>query len=372
MRRPERSEMLDTVVVGAGQAGLALGYYLQRAGHRFVLVDAHARVGDSWRRRWDSLTLFTPRRYDALPGLAMPGDPNGHPGKDEVADYLDGYAAHFGLPVRLDSPVTSVRARPGGFTVQTPTGSFVSRNVVVAAGAFHTPFVPDFAANLAPEVVQLHSSAYQRPAQVPAGDVVVVGGGNTGVQIAEELAAHGRRVTLSAPTLGPALPQRVLGRDIFWWFDRLGTMRLAPDHPVGRRIRAQNPIIGTDVDRLLRVVRRAERVVAAQGAELLMADGARYRAEAVIWATGFRPAYPWLHVPVLDPRGVPVHRHGETAWPGLYFLGLPWQRSRGSALLGWVGRDAADLAARLGPPASRFWPGAAVTALEAGEACVTP
>lgn len=353
MRQPERSDVLDTVVVGAGQAGLALGYYLKQAGHRFVLVDAHARVGDSWRRRWDSLTLFTPRRYDALPGLDMPGDPDGHPGKDEVADYLEGYAVHLDLPVRLDSPVTSVRAQPYGFIIETPTETFASRNVVVATGPFHTPFVPDVAAKLAPEVVQIHSTAYQRPAQVPDGEVVVVGGGNTGVQIAEELAAHGRRVTLSAPTLGPVLPQRLLGRDIFWWFDRLGTMRLGPDHPIGRRIRAKNPIIGTDVDRLLRTVRRAERVVDAQGDQLLMADGAQFRADAVIWATGFRPYYPWLHVPVLDAHGAPVHHHGETAWPGLYFLGLSWQRSRGSALLGWVRYDAADLAVRLGKPAPR-------------------
>lgn len=353
MRWPEQSEVLDVVVVGAGQAGLALGYYLRRTRQRFVLVDAQARVGDSWRRRWDSLTLFTPRRYDALPGLAMPGDPDGHPGKDEVADYLEGYAAHFDLPVRLDSPVTSVRARPHGFTVETPTGTFASRSVVVASGAFHTPSVPEFAASLAPEVVQLHSSAYQRPAQVPAGDVVVVGGGNTGVQIAEELAADGRQVTLAAPTLGPVLPQRLLGRDVFWWFDRLGTMRLGPDHPIGRRIRAKNPIVGTDVDRLLRTVRRLERVVGADGDALVTVDEARCRADAVIWATGFRPHYPWLDVPVLDRRGAPLHRLGETTWPGLYFLGLPWQRSRGSALLGWVGRDAADLAAQLGAPADR-------------------
>jgi len=352
MRRPE-CEVLDTVVVGAGQAGLALGYYLRRAGHRFVLIDAHARVGDSWRRRWDSLTLFTPRRYDALPGLAMPGDPNGYPGKDEVADYLEGYAAHFDLPVRLDTPVTAVRAQPPGFAVETSNEILISHNVIVAAGPFHTPFVPEAAANLASEVVQLHSSDYRRPAQVPAGEVVVVGGGNTGVQIAEELAAHGRRVTLCAPTLGSVLPQRVLGRDIFWWFERLGLMRVGPDHPIGRRIRAQNPIIGTDVDRLLRVVRRAGRVVGAQGDELMTVDGARVRADAVIWATGFRPYYPWLHVPVLDPNGAPIHHHGATTWPGLYFLGLSWQRSRGSALLGWVGRDAADLAARLDTPASR-------------------
>ncbi|GAA2340832.1 NAD(P)/FAD-dependent oxidoreductase [Dactylosporangium salmoneum] len=339
---------LDTVIVGGGQAGLALAYYLRRAGQDFVVLDAHPRVGDAWRRRWDSLALFTPNRYNGLPGRAFPGDPDAHPTKDQVADYLEDYAARFGLPVRLDSPVTSVRPGPGGgFVVETPHRRYDARQVVVAAGAFHTPSVPGFAARLAPSVVQLHSSRYRNPGQVPGGDVAVVGAGNTGVQIAGELAADGRRVALSAASLGPALPQRWLGRDIFWWFDRLGTMRLGPDGPLGRRIRERNPIIGTDVRRLLGDVERLDRVVGAAGRDLVLAGGATRRVDAVVWATGFRPHYPWLEVPVLDPSGAPVHRHGVTAWPGLYFLGLPWQRTRGSAVLGWVGRDAAVLARRI-------------------------
>ncbi|MGC9671178.1 flavin-containing monooxygenase [Planosporangium sp. 12N6] len=339
---------LDVLVVGGGQAGLALGYHLRRAGRRFAIVDAHPRVGDAWRRRWDSLTLFTPRRYDALPGRPFPGDPDGHPGKDEVADYLEGYARHFDLPVHLNCRVTAVRPRtPAGFTVETSTGTFTATAVVVAAGPFRTPRVPDFGGRLAPEVVQLHSSDYRRPGQLPGGEVLVVGAGNTGVQIAGELADHGRRVSLSAGTLGRAFPQRWLGRDIFWWFDRLGTMRLSGDSRIGRRLKEQNTIIGTDLGRLLERVRRVERAVGADGRDVVLADGSRHRPDAVVWATGFRPHYPWLDVPVLDDRGAPVHREGLTDWPGLYFLGLPWQRSRGSAVLGWVGRDAAVLADRL-------------------------
>ncbi|MER7282210.1 NAD(P)/FAD-dependent oxidoreductase [Dactylosporangium sp. NPDC000244] len=340
--------MLDVVIVGGGQAGLALAWHLRRAGREFAVLDAHARVGDAWRRRWDSLRLFTPNRFNALPGLPFPGDPDAHPTKDEVADYLQAYADRFDLPVCLDSPVSAVRPEPGGgFTVRTPGRTYAARRVVVAAGAFHTPHVPAFADRLAPQVVQVHSSRYRNPDQVPGADVVVVGAGNTGVQIAQELAAAGRRVALSAAAIGPAMPQRWLGRDIFWWFSRLGTMGLGPHSPLGRRIRAANPIIGTDVRALLRQVDRLDRVTGAEGRNLLLADGSARPVDAVVWATGFRPHYPWLEVPVLDGAGAPVHRHGVTDWPGLFFLGLPWQRTRGSAVLGWVGRDAARLGDRL-------------------------
>lgn len=339
---------VQTLIIGGGQAGLAMGYHLRRAGVRFAIVDAHPRVGDAWRRRWDSLTLFTPRRYDALPGRAFPGDPDGHPGKDEVAAYLEDYAAHFGLPVHTGCAVTGLHPRTGGgFVPQTSAGEWTADQVVVAGGAFHTPSVPPFAAKLDPAVAQLHSSTYRNPEQIPSGDVVVVGAGNTGVQIAGELAAAGRRVTLSCAGLGPVLPQRRFGRDIFWWFDRLGTMTLSADSRLGSRIKAQNPIIGTDVRRLMRTVGRGGRVVDAGPYGVRFADGTRQAVDTVVWATGFRPHYPWLHVPVLDDRGAPVHRGGVTSWPGLYFLGLPWQRTRGSAVLGWVGRDAEALAASL-------------------------
>jgi putative flavoprotein involved in K+ transport len=339
---------LDTLIIGAGQAGLALGYHLQRSGQRFAIVDAHSRVGDAWRQRWDSLTLFTPRRYDALPGRPFPGNPAGYPGKDEVADYLEGYASHLGLPVHLGSRVTSVRpGEPAGFTVETSTGAFTAAQVVVAAGPFHTPQTPEFGAKLSPHVVQLHSSRYRHPAQLPAGDVLVVGAGNTGVQLAGELADHGRRVSLSVSTLGSVLPQRWLGVDIFRWCSLLGLMSISGDSPVGRRFKARESIIGTDLDGLMRRVDRLARAVDAAGPDVVLADGTRHRPQSVVWATGFRPDYPWLEVPVLDALGAPVHAEGVTNWPGLYFLGLPWQRGRGSALLGWVGRDAKILADRL-------------------------
>jgi putative flavoprotein involved in K+ transport len=345
--RPDAT--LDTVVVGAGQAGLALGHYLQRHGRRFAIVDGASRVGQSWRDRWDSLTLFTPRRYDSLPGMPFPGDSAGYPGKDEVADYLESYVHRFDLPVLLGNRVTSVRREPDdGFVVETSGTTLVARQVVVATGGFTGPMMPSFASRLDPDVAQLHSSAYRNPGSLPEGHVVVVGAGNTGVQIAHELAASGRRVTLAVSSLGKALPHRWLGRDLFWWFSRLGTMDVGAGTRIGRRLQSENTIIGTDLTALFQRVARAGRVVDAHGRELLLADGERCAADAVVWATGYRADYPWLDIPVLDADGAPNHRGGITEVEGLEFLGLPWQRNRGSALLGWVGRDAAITAERLG------------------------
>jgi putative flavoprotein involved in K+ transport len=352
---------LDTVIVGGGQAGLALGYHLRRAGRRFAVVEAADRLGDSWRRRWDSLTLFTPRRYDALPGQPFPGNPEGYPGKDEVADYLEGYARRWDLPVLLGTRVSSVRRDSGhgstsGFTVEADGSTLQARQVVVASGGFAGPVVPGFAQRLDERIVQLHSSSYRNPASVPEGRVLVVGAGNTGVQIAEELAEAGRQVALSVSTLGKALPNRLLGKSLFWWIELLHGMDAGPDTRIGRRLKNDNNTMGTDLEQLFRRVERLPRAVDADRGGVLSSAGERYRPDAVIWATGYRPSYPWLHVPVLDERGAPIQYHGITDIPGLAFLGLPWQRSRGSALLGWVGRDAAVLADRLGdqlPPVHR-------------------
>jgi putative flavoprotein involved in K+ transport len=341
----------DILIIGAGQAGLALGHHLARVDADFLLVDAHPRVGDVWRNRWDSLTLFTPRRYDGLPGAAFPGDPDGHPGKDEVADYLERYAAALDLPVHSGRRVTAVRARrSGGFTIDTTAGSYHAHRVVVATGPFTTPALPGVAQDLGPRVQQLHSSAYRNPDQLHGTAVLVVGGGNTGVQIAEELACAGLRVTLAVSELGQALPQRLLGRDLFWWFDHLGTMSISACSRLGQRLSRQNPIIGTDVRGLLGRVDLAERVTDVDDGRIVFADGDSGSFDAVVWATGFRPHYPWLHVPVFDAQGAPLQQGGRTSHPGLSFLGLPWQRNRGSALLGWVGRDAERLARDITAP----------------------
>src|SRR4051812_13744974 len=261
---------LDTVIIGGGQAGLALGHHLQRAGRRFVILDAADRVGDSWRHRWDSLTLFTPRCYDALPGLPFPGDPEGYPGKDEVAYYLDRYARSFDLPVRSGTRVSSVRRQdsPGssdGFVVEAGGSTLEARQVVVASGGFTGPVIPGFGRQLDERIIQLHSSGYRNPGSVPEGDVLVVGAGNTGVQIAQELAEAGRRVSLSVSTLGKALPNRLLGHSLFWWIELLHGMDAGPDTRIGRRLRDDNNTMGTDLKELFRRVERLPRAADADG-----------------------------------------------------------------------------------------------------------
>jgi putative flavoprotein involved in K+ transport len=227
---------------------------------------------------------------------------------------------------------------------------YAASQVVVATGPFQKPFVPPFSEALAPEVIQVHSSAYLNPARLPAsGTTLVVGGGNSGVQIAAELAAS-RPTALSLGEPLRRLPERVLGKSLFWWLERTGAMNASVDSWLGRRASSREMLIGQSPRMVARdlgvhLLGRAER---AEGRRVITRGGEEVEVSAVVWATGFRADYGFIEVPVLDARGRPVHRRGVTDAPGLYFLGLPWQHTRGSALLGWVGRDAAYLAARLG------------------------
>jgi Pyridine nucleotide-disulphide oxidoreductase len=227
---------LDVIVVGGSQAGLAMGWHLARQGARFAVLEAGPEIGHAWRSRWDSLTLFTPAQYDALPGMPFPGRPDTYPTKEPVADYLTAYAAAFNLPVRLNARVTHLSKTAEGFAIHTPADIFRARQVVVATGPFQVPFVPPAAQQLDGSVTQLHSAGYRNPQALPAGPVLVVGGGNSGFQIAEELAAAGRRVDLSIATRQPALPQRLAGKDLFWWLTRLRLMRVSTESRLGRRL----------------------------------------------------------------------------------------------------------------------------------------
>jgi putative flavoprotein involved in K+ transport len=341
----ERSrEQYDVVVVGAGQAGLAIGYFLARQGRRFLIVDGADSIGAAWRSRWDSLLLFTPRRYDSLPGLDFPGDPDGYPTRDEVIAYLEQYAAAFDLPFELGSAVRSLTKKDETFVVELDGRRIEAEQVVVATGPFQVPFVPALAAQLAPEVFQTHSTGYRRPADVPEGTIVVVGGGNTGFQIAKELAAT-HAVYLSVGSRQTPLPQRFLGRDLFWWLTKTGLIYKTVESRFGRRARHRDTLIGSSP----REVRRhgvdlKPRAVAVSGRTVSFADGSEFDVDAVIWATGYRPDYAWIELPVLDERGQARHRRGVTDVPGLFFLGLTWQHTRGSALLGWVKDDAEFIA----------------------------
>jgi putative flavoprotein involved in K+ transport len=341
------TEALDVVVVGGGQAGLAVGYFLARQERRFTILEAAGEPAAAWRDRWDSLRLFTPARRNGLPGRAFPGDPDSYPDRDHVVAYLEEYARHFALPVELDSRVVAVRGAGDGFEVELADRRYLAAQVVVATGPFQVPFIPPIAAGLAPEVMQLHSTAYRRPAQLPGGPVVVVGGGNTGYQIAEEL-ARSREVHLAIGARQAPLPQRVLGRDLFDYLERLGLMAKTVDSRLAQRLKDRETLIGSSPRRARKQgIRLRKRVTGAQDDSLVFADGSRQRVGAVIWATGFRLDHSVVQLPVFGPDGRVEHRRGVTAVPGLYFLGLPWLHTRGSALLGWVKDDAAHIAGRI-------------------------
>jgi putative flavoprotein involved in K+ transport len=343
----------DVVVVGAGQAGLAMGNLLARRGRRFVIFDRAASIGAAWRERWDSLTLFTPRRYDGLPGLDFPGDPDGYPHRDEVIRYLERYAETFGLPIALESNVKRVTTADDGFRLEVEGTDVRTDQVVVATGPFQTPYVPELAGDLGADVFQAHSTAYRAPGGVPGARVVVVGGGNTGFQIAKEL-SRTHDVVLSVGSRQRPLPQRPLGRDLFSWLTTLRFFHVTAESRLGRRLRSRDTLIGSSPREVRRLgVELVPRAVAAPGRTLRFEDGSEVEVDAVIWATGYRPDYSWIELPVFDADGRTRHRRGVTEVPGFYFLGLTWQHTRGSALLGWVKDDAEYIADRIDEIGSR-------------------
>lgn len=345
----ERSrERFDVVIVGAGQAGLAMGHFLARQGRRFVILEAAESIGAAWRTRWESLRLFTPRRYSALAGLDFPGDPDGYPTRDEVIAYLEQYAAAFDLPLELTSAVRSLTASGGKFVVELDDRRLEADQVVVATGPFQVPAVPALAGELEPGVFQTHSTGYMRPSDVPEGNVLVVGGGNTGYQIAEELSAT-RQVLLAIGSRQKPLPQRLLGRDLFWWLTKTGLINKTVDSRIGRRLQDRDTLIGSSPRALKRRygVELKPRVIDASGRTVSFADGSAVEVDAVIWATGYRLDHSWIDLPVLDSNGRARHRRGVTDVPGLYFLGLTWQHTRGSALIGWVKDDAEFIAGQI-------------------------
>ena len=347
-------ECHDVVVIGGGQAGLATGYHLAKRGVRFVILEAGDQVGDSWRNRWDSLRLFTSGRYSGLPGIPFPGPRTIFPTKDQVADYLSVYATRFQLPIRLRTRVDLVSSRDDGegFVVVANGQPIIADQVIVASGAFHAPRVPEFAAELNPSILQLHSSQYRRPSELQDGPVLVVGAANSGAEIALDVAGR-LRTTLVGSNTGH-IPMDLDGRvgrmlDPLIWFAANHVLTIHT--PIGRKVRSVARFHGHPVERArpdrLRaagVERRSGRVVGVRHGLPMLDDGQVVDAANVIWATGWRRDYSWIHLPILREDGWPDEVEGVVASaPGLYFVGLPFQRAIASSLLGGVGRDAADI-----------------------------
>ncbi len=341
-------EHRDVVVVGGGQAGLAIGYFLGQQGRDFVILEAAEEPAAAWRERWDSLKLFTPARYSSLPGFPFPGDPDGYPRRDDVVDYLTDYARRFELPVELRSRIKAIRQAKGGYVIELEDRSLTATQVVIATGPFQVPFVPPIADDLGADVLQLHSTGYRTPKDLADRPVLVVGGGNTGFQIAAELSGSGG-VHLSIGSRQTPLPQRLLGRDLFWYLEKIGAVHKSTDTWIGRRLQGRDTLIGSSPRSLRKRhgVRLHRRAVAASGRTVRFSDGTELDLEAVIWATGFRNDHAFIDAPIFDDHGRVIHRHGLTDCPGLYFLGLSWQSTRGSALIGWVGDDAKYIADRI-------------------------
>jgi putative flavoprotein involved in K+ transport len=344
----------DVIVIGGGQSGLSVGYHLRKHGLRFVILDASDRIGDAWRKRWDSLRLFTPAKLDGLDGMRFPAPPNSFPTKDEMADYLEKYVARFELPVRTRTLVERLYRRDGVFVVKTGDRELEAHQVVVAMSNYQTRRVPAFAADLRPHIVQLHSCEYRNPAQMRDGDVLIAGAGNSGAEIAREL-ADARRIWMSGPDTGEApirmdsvasraLLARLLLRVVF---HRVLTIKT----PMGRKARPRiiskgTPLIRVKAKDLAAVgVERVPRIAGVRGGLPVLGDGRVLDVANIVWCTGFHGGFSWVDLPVIDERGEPIHEGGVVGGaPGLYFVGLHFLYAMSSSMIHGVGRDAERIA----------------------------
>jgi putative flavoprotein involved in K+ transport len=354
MAQAHTSTRVNTVVIGGGQAGLSVGHHLARRGVDFLILDASARVGDTWRQRWDSLRLFTPARHSGLDGMPFPAPPFSFPTKDEMGDYLEAYARRFALPVRSGVRVDRLSRQRDRFVVAAGGERFEAENVVVAMANYQRPRVPPFAGELDPGIVQVHSFEYRRPGQLRAGDVLIVGSGNSGAEIAVET-VKGHRTFLAGRDTGH-VPFRVDGLAARLVLSRLvlrGLFHrvLSLATPIGRRARPKMlhraaPLIRTRPrDLAVAGVTRVPRVVGVRGGLPLLADGRVLDVANVVWCTGFDPGFSWIDLPVFGTDGEPQHEAGIVpAQPGLYFVGLQFLYAFSSEMIHGVGRDAARIA----------------------------
>ena len=350
------SEHFETLIIGGGQAGLTAGYYLAKQDRSFVILDANERIGDAWRKRWDSLRLFTPACFSRLPGMPIPAPAWSFPTKDELADYLESYAARFDLPVRTGVSVDGLSKVDGRFVVSAGDLRFEADNVIVATGAHRIPKAPDFAPELDPRIMQLHSSEYRNPAQLQEGDVLLVGVGNSGAEIAADLCAT-RRCWLAGVKTGeiPVPHGTVRARLGFRVFRFMGHRVLRRDTRIGRKLGPKllakaDPLIRTRMKDLAAAgVEHLPRVVGVRDGLPVLEDDRVLDVANVVWCTGFKTEFSWIDLPVFGDDGQPQHERGVVeSEPGLYFLGLVFLYSFSSDVLPGRGRDAEYIAKHIG------------------------
>jgi putative flavoprotein involved in K+ transport len=350
------SGKVDTIVIGGGQAGLSVGYYLAQQGLSFVILDANERIGDTWRKRWDSLRLFTPARFDGLAGMPYPASPHYFPTKDEFANYLEHYAAHFQLPVQNGVRVERLYKNGERFVVETGNRRYEAQNVVVAMANYQKPRKPPFAAQLRPDIIQLHSAEYRNPSQLQAGAVMIVGAGNSGSEIAKEIAPR-HKIYMAGRSVGQ-LPFRIEGAAarLLWinlvlrfLFHRILTVSTPPGRKVRPKVIAKGgPLIRVKYQDLAAAgVERVAKMVGEKDGWPLLEDGRVLEVANVVWCTGYHPGFSWIDLPIHGDHE-PVHERGVVlSQPGLYFLGLHFQYGLSSSMIHGVGRDAAFIAAQV-------------------------
>jgi putative flavoprotein involved in K+ transport len=346
------TERFETVIIGGGQAGLAAGYHLAKRGRPFLILDANEQIGDAWRKRWDSLRLFTPAKYDGLPGMRFPASAVSFPTKDDMADYLAAYAARFDLPVRTGVRVDVLCREDDRYVVGSGDHRFEADNVVVATGACQSPKLPTFAPELDPGIVQLHSSVYRNPSQLREGGVLLVGVGNSGAEIAYEVSRSHRTWLSGKPTgqipvrHGPTAARFVLPIVRF-----LGYHVLTLRTPIGRKVQPKflghaPPLIRVKLKDLAAAgVEQVPRTVGVRDGAPELADGRVLDVSNVIWCTGFRGSFEWIDLPIFGEDGRPLQERGVVREaPGIYFVGLEFQYAATSDVIIGVGRDAGYIA----------------------------
>jgi putative flavoprotein involved in K+ transport len=335
----------DAVIIGSGQAGLVTGYYLKKMNKHFIILDKNNRIGDSWRKRWDSLKLFTPVQHDGLPGLSFPGSRGSFPGKDEMADYLERYATEFMLPIQLNTKVNHLYPLNNHFEIETSLNKLIAHNVVIATGTNPFPKVPSLSSDLSKDIFQIHSSEYVNAESIPQGDVLVVGAATSGIEIALEVSKTHRTFISGRPTFH--IPDKAIryGGELYWW---IINYVITERTPIGKKAKKKltnggSPLIRVSADDLRSAgINNLPRVAGTKEGFPMLEDNSIIKVRSVIWATGYRPDFSWIGLDVTNEHGWPLARRGiSTVRKGLYFVGMPFQYGLTSGLVGGVGRDAA-------------------------------
>jgi putative flavoprotein involved in K+ transport len=335
--------MREYIIIGAGQAGLAMAYYLKLQEKDYILLDANSEIGAPWLKRWDSLKLFTPSEFNNLPGMIFPHKKGHYANKYEVSSYLHDYVKKFEIPVKLNQKVSSLVKIKETFVITTQDQEYTSKNIIIATGPFHSPYTPKCSEKVDPMVLQIHSEHYKGPEKLKDGDTLVVGSGDSGIQILNEISSTDRKVFFSGDSTIGNLPQEFLGKTLWWWLSKTGILSASKYSWLGKKImKGTQPIIGTDVKSLFsrKNVTCLGRTKDANKDEIVFEKKRISSIKNIIWATGFKPNFQWIEGVELDQVGYPKNYRGISSTDGIYYIGLPWLHTRGSATLGGVGKDA--------------------------------